>query len=685
MAAAVLIRDRDSFVHRTFAVGISLFAAEEVLRGFSYAAVLPADVLYWQKRVITVSTLMPGVWLAFSLSYGRIDWRTHLSRWRWAFLIVGAAPIAVAGFFRGSLFTGSTNLEESGRWIFPLGWSGRTLQVLVLCASLLILFNLERTIKSSTGRVRWQMKFMVLGVGGLFAFRVYLCSQALLFSTLDTGLGATNAVALVAANLLFALSLTRGRLLSADVYLSTATIQNSFTIVLAGIYLVAIGVLARFARYLSPSGSLPLDAFIVFLFLTVLAVLLLSNRLRRLLLLFITRHFKRPVYDYRKVWMELTQRTTSLLNIQQLSSAISNMVSESLQILSVNVWVPDETEQRLSLAGSTAFSAVRAKELETVGSRASEFMRFMRTHQGTVDLQTHEFEWPKQIMSAAPEVFRQSRMRYAIGLHAGGELVGVMTLNDDRVGDEHLSTEDFALLETLAAQLAASLLNLKLSARLRHADEVEAFQKVSTFFVHDLKNLASRLSLTMENLPEHFDDPQFRADALRVISGSLNKIDGMCSRLSMLKQDVDLKVAECDLKQLVTATLDEFKSNLKAALEPDLKPVPKVFIDQEQIHKVLTNLVMNANEAVNGNGVIYVATVHQGDTVGFTVKDNGCGMSKEFIEKSLFRPFQTTKKKGLGIGLFHTKLIVEAHRGKIEVHSQVGRGTEFRVLLPVVR
>jgi len=97
----------------------------------------------------------------------------------------------------------------------------------------------------------------------------------------------------------------------------------------------------------------------------------------------------------------------------------------------------------------------------------------------------------------------------------------------------------------------------------------------------------------------------------------------------------------------------------------------------------LTNLVMNANEAVNGNGVIQVTTIDDGSRIGFAVRDNGCGMSDEFIEKSLFRPFQTTKKRGLGIGLFQSKLIVEAHRGTLEVSSAVGAGTEFRVLLPL--
>jgi signal transduction histidine kinase len=157
----------------------------------------------------------------------------------------------------------------------------------------------------------------------------------------------------------------------------------------------------------------------------------------------------------------------------------------------------------------------------------------------------------------------------------------------------------------------------------------------------------------------------------------------MCERLALLKQGVELKLSECDLNALVTETLAEFKPNLKAGLEQALRPVPKALIDAEQMQKVLTNLVINANEAVNGKGLIHVATMREGDALSLAVRDNGCGMSEEFIEKSLFRPFQTTKKKGLGIGLFHSKLIVEAHRGRIEVSSAVGAGTEFRVILPI--
>ena len=104
---------------------------------------------------------------------------------------------------------------------------------------------------------------------------------------------------------------------------------------------------------------------------------------------------------------------------------------------------------------------------------------------------------------------------------------------------------------------------------------------------------------------------------------------------------------------------------------------------REQMLKVVTNLVLNATEAVSGKGQIRVETNRHNGWVVLAVADNGCGMSEEFLHRSLFRPFQTTKKKGLGIGMFQSKMIVEAHGGRIEVESEQGRGSTIRVLLPV--
>ena len=398
---------------------------------------------------------------------------------------------------------------------------------------------------------------------------------------------------------------------------------------------------------------------------------------------YLTRHLRRPLYDYRSIWMELTNRTTSLMDPNELSRAAVRIVSASLEIPSVSIWLVDESGRRLTLGGSTAISGPHVGEIEKAGKSAPGFIDFLQRQPGCVDLDMANCSWPNEVMEAGQEFFRDERMRYVIRLRAGGKLVGVMTLNDDRVsGENGLSAEDLALMEMLGAQLAASLMNLELSAHLRHTQEIEAFRMVSTFFVHDLKNVASRLSLTMQNLTDNFENAEFRRDALQVISTSLTKIDNLCCRVATLKRNIELKLARCDLNTLVAVTLAEFKPNLKAKLEQDLQPVPQALLDSDQIHTVLTNLVMNANEAVDGNGIIRVATIREGSSVGFAIRDNGCGMTEEFIEKSLFHPFQTTKKKGLGIGLFQSKLIVEAHRGTFEISSTIGTGTECRVLLP---
>ena len=129
------------------------------------------------------------------------------------------------------------------------------------------------------------------------------------------------------------------------------------------------------------------------------------------------------------------------------------------------------------------------------------------------------------------------------------------------------------------------------------------------------------------------------------------------------------------LKGLVTTPPVELVSQLR--------PLPKVRLDPVQIQNVVTNLVLNASDAVGAAGRITVETSQQNGCVVLAVADTGCGMSPEFVQHSLFRPFQTTKKAGIGIGMFQCKMIVEAHRGRIKVESEPGKGTAFRVSLPI--
>src|SRR5207249_1540690 len=153
-----------------------------------------------------------------------------------------------------------------------------------------------------------------------------------------------------------------------------------------------------------------------------------------------------------------------------------------------------------------------------------------------------------------------------------------------------------------------------------------------------------------------YDNPAFRADLLRLMADSVGKIDGMRDRLSLLAQPLELRCTEMDLNELVRTTLAALRPALTVPLVTDLQPLPALQLDPEQIEKVLVNLVLNAQEAMDSSGELCVATERLSGWAVLAVHDHGCGMSRAFIEQALFQPFRTTKRQGLGIGLFQSKM-----------------------------
>jgi putative PEP-CTERM system histidine kinase len=264
----------------------------------------------------------------------------------------------------------------------------------------------------------------------------------------------------------------------------------------------------------------------------------------------------------------------------------------------------------------------------------------------------------------------------------GEDCLGAITLAD-RVNGAIYTVEEIELLKCVGDQVTSVLLNLRLAGEVARSRELDAFRVMSAFFVHDLKNAAASLNLMLKNLPVHFDDPAFRADALRSIGNTAKRIDDMIARLSALRQRPEAMRVEADLNQLVNEALDKCHEMPNVELTKELQPLPPIVADRDQIQSVVTNLVLNARDALGLQGAIQVRTENQGKRVLLSVRDNGCGMSQAFLKESLFRPFQSTKKKGLGIGLFQARAIVQAHGGGMQVESEVGKGTTFRVTLPV--
>src|SRR5207248_4331160 len=141
-----------------------------------------------------------------------------------------------------------------------------------------------------------------------------------------------------------------------DVYPSRVVLQTSVTVLLAGAYLFVVGVLARILAHFGQAANLPVQAFLVLLALAALAVLLLSERFRQIVRLFVSRHFKRPQHDFRQVWTRFTQGLSAVLDETSLCSTSSRLVSEIFNALSVSVWLFDERRERLNCIVSTSGS-----------------------------------------------------------------------------------------------------------------------------------------------------------------------------------------------------------------------------------------------------------------------------------------------------------------------------------------
>ena len=226
-------------------------------------------------------------------------------------------------------------------------------------------------------------------------------------------------------------------------------------------------------------------------------------------------------------------------------------------------------------------------------------------------------------------------------------------------------------------------------AREEESRQLDSFVRLSAMLTHDLKNAIEGLSLTVGNMERHFDNPQFRADALKGLTSAADKLKALVARLARPVTSMSgehKRPAKIDLIPIIqrvlamTAEPQRGKHSIVTRLPPSLYALA----DPARIEEVIENLVLNALEAMVDKGG--TLTIEAGQTAKgspmFSVADTGRGMSRQFIDTRLFRPFSTTKKTGIGLGLYTCREVIRASGGSIDVESVEGAGTTFRVVLP---
>lgn len=665
-----------------FAGGMFLLAAETWLNARSVAASTALTAAQWQQWRLLVFALLPATWVLFSLCYSRGNHAEFLRRWGWAVALGWAAPLTLTLVFFDVLVREAAEPETFKVYLVGLGEAGRAVYLLAMVAWVLVLLLLERTFRTAVGTIRWRIKLAMVGFGVLFGTRLYTTSQAYLYGAVARNDVVIEAVGLLLACGLIAWSVKRTGTFEADVYPSHAVLYRSLTLVLAGTYLVGVGVLAKLIEWWGGNPeTFPLAAAVWLVALVVLGLLGLSDRVRLRLRRFVSRHFRRPLHDYRRLWLEFSGRTAACVNEAEYCQAVARLVSETFEALTVSVWLVNDSRNGLGCAASTLWSADQAAARldEVAGARA--VLEELNRLNGPTALAVLTGEVRRELEILQPDQFGKGGGRLVAPLRAQGEVLGAITLGD-RVSGVPFDEQDLELLRCMADQTAAGLLNRRLTRQLLESKQLEAFQAMSAFFIHDLKNAASTLTLTLENLRVHFDNPEFRQDALGAIGRTTERIQGLIQRLTALRRGLELNAVPADLNDLVRRALQSLGSEFPP-VDLALNPLPPVRVDTEQMQQVVANFLLNARDATDAKGHIAVRTAPRNGGVELEVSDDGCGMTPEFLRQHLFRPFQTTKGRGLGIGMFQAKVIVEAHRGRIEVDSTPGRGTTVRVRLPL--
>ena len=668
LAAMALARRPRGRLHWGFALGMVAFAADALI-----ALVLltgteaPEDRLFWLRAGQVAGLLLLVPWGLFVAGLAHpegtrlpLPWRLGLAAGA-ALALGGSAAVAALPAFE----VGDIPGPFYAALLEPVGRYGVILQLL---ATVGILTGLEASLRVSRGFDRWRIKYLLLGLGAIFLARFYLLGHLLLFHVLMAVYPAIGAATLVVGNLLVGAGLARQRLGGINLALSRSVLYRSVVGGVLGLYLFAVGALGWLLNRLGIPEEMLWGSVVVFVSALGLAVILLSENVRWRIKRFIGVNFYRSKYDYRAQWGTFTKRLGSPVTVEELTPRLLEAVCAAVGALKGALYLADERGSRFYLAGAIGISP-------PVGTLQAASPLLAALEQGQNGEPTSPLAGPH-----AAAVLGDAAV--AVPLRWRGALTGIMLIGPEQTGAPY-AAEDLEFLATVGEQAAGAIATARLSESLAQSREFEAFHRLTSFVIHDLKNSISALSMLSQNALEHFDDPEFRRDALKTLARTVDRMKALLTRLAARREASARDFQPVDLATLALEALFPVAGHRTVNLVKDLGPVPPVAGDPEALLRVIQNLVTNAVQALDGGGTVTVRTYEERAWAVLSVADTGCGMTEEFIRKSLFVPFCSTKRGGWGIGLSQAKGIVESHGGTLEVASQEGEGTTFWMRLPL--
>ena len=581
--------------------------------------------------------------------------------------------------------------------------------VLLASAGLLLaltgLLLLEQIYRNAREGGRHAFKFLVIGLGLTFAYDLFLFSQALLLRAIEPATWQGRGLVTALTVPLLAIAARRNPQWSLNLFVSRHVVFYSSSFLVVGIYLLLMAAGGYWVRLHGGAWGPAAQFVFVAGAAVVLIAVMASSSLRRRLRVFLNQHFYRNKYDYRLEWLRFVH--TLSMPFEGVDARANALRAMAQVINSPSGVLYLRTEDGEAFAHAASWPSDEF-DLRRHGSLPShdELVEFLSERQWVIDLAE---------LRAKPglygNLFSPAIVSWELGDEPGrSRLIVPLTHVDALIGFVVLAAppepfepnyEDRDLLKMMGRHVAVHIAQFDADRRLAESRQFEAYNRLTAFVMHDLRNLAAQLALIVSNAEQHKRNPQFVDDAIGTIANSTERMQRLIDQLQ--RREMQGRTKRISPAEVARRACE--RCNVRRPAPQCGEAVEDVWVeaDPERLTMIVEHVIRNAQDATPEDGSVMLSVsldgiegaletaVRMGETsqirvptVALTVSDSGAGMTAEFIRERLFKPFDTTKgSKGMGIGAYQVREYVKSLGGRVDVASRVGQGTRITLRIPL--
>ncbi|MXO57132.1 PEP-CTERM system histidine kinase PrsK [Altererythrobacter gangjinensis] len=547
-------------------------------------------------------------------------------------------------------------------------------RVMVAVGALVLLHNLYLGAVQS---IRSVLRWTAAALAGLFAFDLNFFTVAYMGGGLPLELTAVRGLVVAVVCLPFAIGSTRS---AASIRLSPSrsVAFQTLSLLLIGAYLLLmVGIAQSLSMLGGDVGRLTQVGFTFAA--TVFALMWLpSHRLRGWVRVTAVKHLFQHRYDYRAEWLRFTRTIGQGDDVNQSLQERAIKAMADITDSPSGLLLLQDDNGSLELASRWLWREIEVPtaSIPTGLAKLFEEKNFILD---VDDIRNGKDQHGESAMM--PSWIQDTPEAWAlVPLLHFDRLTGIIVLARP-AAPRRLDWEDFDLLRVVGQQLSSYLAEQAGQQALMESARFDEFNRRIAFVMHDIKNLASQMSLLARNAEKHAEKPEFRADMLVTLRNSADKLNGLLARLGRYGTNSSEKREPVDLDQVAKRVLSQYENAHSVSIVRSENS--QVLADAEGLEQALVHLMQNAIDASEADSPVYLDVSCDGLRGRIDVVDSGTGMSAEFIRNGLFKPFVSSKNAGFGIGAFEAREMVRAMGGRLDVDSREGLGTRFSISFPL--